>query len=160
MVQKKAIHLTKGLLVSIKSINNSLDFYFKPNTVLPNRQNSIDEHLENSTGSKQKKSRHVDSSDIILNSITATNDCELLPSLQSVNSSNIYPNGICLQRKTDVYVSINDFLRFTSTYNFNDCDARKQWVISTRSGLDSMLDDIIGQSRNCFVDGADGLDCH
>lgn len=160
MVQKKAIHLTKELLASIKSIDNCSDFDFKPNSSSLHAENFINGCLEKSAGSKRKKSRQVDSSDRILNSITTTNDCELLPSLKSVNNGNIYPNNICLRQKTDVYISVNDFLHFTSTYNFNDCDIKTQWVISTRSGLDSMLDDIISQSQNCFIDGADGLDCH
>lgn len=121
---------------------------------------SIDENLENCDGSNHKKSRKIDSADRILNSITTANDCELLPSLKSGNNTSIYPNDVCLRQKTDAYILIHDFLNFTSTYDFNDCDAKTQWVISTRSGLDSMLDDIISQSQNCCVEGADILDCH
>jgi len=161
VVQKKAICLTKELLTSINSTNNMCNLNFKP---ISEQEiflhNIIDGSIENGFGSKEKKSRHVDSSDRILNSITTTSDCELLPSLKSFNHSNIYPNDICLHQKTDDYLKINDFLNFTYKYDFNECDAKTQWVISTRSGLDSMLDDIIGQSQNCFIEGADLLDCH
>lgn len=161
VVQKKAICLTKELLTSINSTNNMCNLNFKP---ISEQEiflhNIIDGSIENGFGSKEKKSRHIDSSDRILNSITTTSDCELLPSLKSFNHSNIYPNDICLHQKTDDYLKINDFLNFTYKYDFNECDAKTQWVISTRSGLDSMLDDIIGQSQNCFIEGADLLDCH
>lgn len=160
IVQKKAIHLTQKLLVSIESINNSFNFE-SPKTVLPNCQYSIiNECSENSVSSERKKFRQVDSSNRILDSIATTNDRELLPSLKSANSSSIYPNSVHLQQKTDAYISIDEFLHFTSVYDFNNCDARTQWVMFTRSGLDSMLDDIIGQSQNCFVEGANSLDCH
>ncbi|XP_060871065.1 uncharacterized protein LOC132945364 [Metopolophium dirhodum] len=162
VVQKKAICLTKELLASISSTDDNMqDLNFKlksePVNIL---HNIIDGSIENCSGSMQKKSRQIDSAYRILNSITTLSDCELLPSLKSFNNSNIYPNDICLRQKTDVYLKIADFLNFTSTYDFNDCDAKTQWVISTRSGLDSMLDDIIGQSQNCFIEGADLLDCH
>lgn len=120
----------------------------------------MNDNLENCVGSIHKKSRHVDSEDRILNSITTISDCELLPSLKSANSSNIYPSDICLQQKTDDYTSVSEFLKFTSTYDFEECEAKTQWVISTRSGLNSMLDDIISQSQNCFIEGADVIDCH
>lgn len=125
-----------------------------------NHLSYVDDAQNNCTDNKQKKSRQIDSSDRIINSITSTNDCELLPSLKSANSSNIYPIDMCINKKTDVYLSLNDFLDFTSTYDYSDCDVKKQWVIFTRSGLNSMLDDIIHQSQNTFVDGADHLDCH
>lgn len=162
VVQKKAIRLTKELLASISFTDDNMqDLDFKLNSEPVNSLPSIiDGNIENCSGSMQKKSRQIDSSDRILNSITTSSDCELLPSLKSFNNSNIYPNYICLRQKTDVYLKINDFLNFTSTYDFNDCEAKTQWVISTRSGLDSMLDDIIGQSQNCFIEGADLLDCH
>lgn len=160
VVQKKAICLTKELLGSIRSTDyNIQDLKFKsvPENSL---HNIIDGSVENCSGSMHKKSRQIDSADRILNSITTSSDCELLPSLKSFSDSNIYPNDICLRQKTDVYLDINDFFNFTSTYDFNDCDAKAQWILSTRSGLDSMLDDIIGQSLNSFIEGADLLDCH
>jgi len=162
VVQKKAIRLTKELLTLISSIDDNMQnlnvkHKNKPVNCL---HNVIDENIENCSGSIKKKSRQFDSSDRILNSITTSSDCELLSSIKSFNNSNIYPNDICLRQKTDVYIKIDDFLNFTSVYDFNDCDTKTQWVISTRSGLDSMLDDIIGQSQNCFIEGADLLDCH
>lgn len=144
----------------MSSINNLTEYEFNLKCKSINGPSRIEENLENCNGSKQKKSRQVDSADRILNSITTTNDSELLPSLKSVYNSNIYPHNVCLRQKTDVYLSINDFLNFISTYDFNDCDAKTQWVIFTRSGLDSMLDDIISQSQNCFIEGSDLLDCH
>lgn len=122
--------------------------------------NITDESIDNCSVSMKKKSRQLDSADRILSSITTSSDCELLPSLKTFNNSNIYPNDICLHQKTDVYIKIDEFFNFTSIYDFNDCDTKTLWVISTRSGLDSMLDDIIGQSQNCFIEGADLLDCH
>lgn len=118
------------------------------------------DNLENCSDLKQKKMRQIDSTDRIINSITITNDCELLTSLKSINSSNIYPSDVSLHKKTESYISYEDFLNFTSTYNFNYCDAKTQWVKFTRSGLDSMLDDIIDQSKNCFIEGADLVDCY
>lgn len=161
VVQKKAICLTKELLASISSTDNNLqDLNFKLKSEPVNSlHNIIDGSIGNCSVSIQKKSRQIDSADRILNSITTLSDCELLPSLKSFNNSNIYPNDIFLRQKTNVYLKINDFLNFTSSYDFNDCDAKTQWVISTRSGLDSMLDDIIGQSQNSFIEGADLLDC-
>ncbi|XP_060838951.1 uncharacterized protein LOC132920516 [Rhopalosiphum padi] len=160
VVQKKAINVTKELLTYISSTHNmyglNLKLKLEPENCL---HNIIDGSVENGFGSKQKKLRQVDSSNRILNSITTTNDCELLPSLKSFNLCSIYPNDICLRQKTDDYLKINDFCNFTCHYDFNECDAKTQWVISTRSGLDSMLDDIIGQSQNCFIEGADLLDC-
>jgi len=161
VVQKKAICLTKELLFSISSTNNLCELNFKLKSEPVNcLYNIFDGSVNNYSGSKQKKSRQIDSTDRVLNSITTTSDCELLPSLKCFNNSNIYPNNICLRQKTDVYLEINNFLKFTHTYDFNECDAKTQWVISTRSGLDSMLDDIIGQSKHCFIEGADLLDCH
>ncbi|XP_025191469.1 uncharacterized protein LOC112591762 [Melanaphis sacchari] len=161
VVQKKAIYLTKRLLTSIKSNNNICDLNFKTKSEPGNcLHNIIDGSIDNSFSSKQKKPRQIDSSDRILNSITTTSDCELLPNLKSFNYSNIYPNDICLRQKTDDYLKIDDFLNFTYTYDFNECDAKTQWIISTRSGLDSMLNDIIDQSQNSFIEGADLLDCH
>lgn len=160
MVQKKAINLTKKLLNIIKSTNNLSDIDFKLKTRSINCQKNSDGNLQISIDLKQKRMRQIDSADRILNSITITNDCELLPSLKSANNSNIYSNDTCLHQKTDLYISYDDFLNFTNTYNFNDCDAKTQWVIFTRSGLDSMLDDIIDQSKNCFIEGADLIDCY
>ncbi|KAL5244226.1 hypothetical protein ACI65C_011636 [Semiaphis heraclei] len=162
VVQKKAICLTKELLALISSINDNLqDLNVKLKSKPVNSLHNItDESIENCSGSIKKKSRQLDSADRILSSITTSSDCELLPSLKTFNNSNIYPNDICLRQKTDVYIKIDDFLNFTSIYNFNDCDTKTQWVISTRSGLDSMLDDIIGQSQHCFIEGADLLDCY
>jgi len=160
VVQKKAIYLTKEFLASINSSNNIPYHELKLKSTSSNCSNSVNEKLENCMGSIQKKSRHVDSEDRILNSITTISDCELLPSLKSFNKSNIYPSEICLRQKTDDYISINEFLKFTSTYDFEECGTKTQWVISTRSGLNSMLDDIIGQSKNCFIEGADLIDCH
>lgn len=152
--------MTKELLVFINSANNMLDISFKPKSRSLDHLYNINDNFENYTDVIQKKSRHVDSANRILNSITKINDCELLPSLKSTNISNVYPNDICLCQKTDVYTSINDFLDFTSTYNFDDCNSKTQWIISTRCGLNSMLDDIISQSQNCFIEGADLIDCH
>lgn len=160
MVQKRAIYLTKELLRFINSTNNMTKYEFDLKSKSIDFSSNIDEHLENCNDSKNKKLRQIDSADRILNSITTTSDCELLPSLKSGNTSNIYPNDVCLRQKTDAYISINDFLNFTSTYDFDDCDTKTQWVIITRSGLDSMLDDIISQSQNCCIEGADLLDCH
>lgn len=162
VVQKKAICLTKELLALISSINDNLqDLNVKLKSKPVNSLHNItDESIENCSGSIKKKSRQLDSADRILSSITTSSDCELLPSLKTFNNSNIYPNDICLRQKTDVYIKIDDLLNFTSIYNFNDCDTKTQWVISTRSGLDSMLDDIIGQSQHCFIEGADLLDCY
>lgn len=159
-VQKKAILLTLEILASINFTNDNSTIDFKPKSGSFICPSSIKENVEHLTGSKQKKSRQIDSSDRVLNSITTTSDCELLLSLKSTSTNNIYPNNICLSQKTDSYISIDEFLNFTSTYDFGDCDAKSQWVLFTRSGLDSMLDDIIGQSENCFVEGADLLDCH
>lgn len=160
MVQKKAIQLTKELLVSINAINSLPNIDFQVNNKPIICLKSSDNNLENFTDLKQKKMRQIDSTDRVINSITVINDCELLPSLKSINSSNIYPNDISLQQKTDLYISYEDFLNFTSTYNFNDCDTKTQWVKFTRSGLDSMLEDIINQSKNCFIEGADLIDCY
>ncbi|XP_015374038.1 PREDICTED: uncharacterized protein LOC107168980 [Diuraphis noxia] len=162
VVQKKAICLAKELIATINSIDDNMQdlnvkLKRKPVNCL---HNIIDESIENCSGSINKKSRQLDSADRILSSITISSDSELLPSLKSFNNSNIYPNNICLRQKTDIYIKIDDFLNFTSIYDFNDCDTKTQWVISTRSGLDSMLDDIIDQSQNCFIEGADLLDCH
>lgn len=137
-----------------------LDLSFKPKNESLGHLYNRNENLKNYTDIIQKKSRYVDSANRILNSITTINDCELLHSLKSTNSSNIYPSDVYLCQKTDVYISVNDFLDFTSTYNFDDCNSKTQWIISTRSGLNSMLDDIIGQSQNCFIEGADLIDCH
>lgn len=152
VVQKKAICLTKKILFSV----NSTDF--KQMSV--NCLNSIDIVLENSSGHQMKKSRQIDSANRVLSSITTSNDCELLSNLKIEHHNSIYPYATCLRLKSDVYISTAEFLNFTSTYDFDNCDAKTQWVISTRSGLNSMLDDIIGQSLNCFIDGADLLDCH
>lgn len=148
------------MLSSISSSNNKSDIVFKLNCESLNHLSCGNEAQKNCNDYKQKKSRQIDSSDRIINSITSTCDGELLPSLKSANSSNIYPTDICINKKTDVYTSLNDFLNFTSTYDFNDCDVKTHWIIYTRSGLDSMLDDIIHQSQNTFVEGANHLDCH
>lgn len=150
--------MTKELLSSLNSLNSVPNS--EPKITSVSCTNPENDSVVDNTCSKHKKIRQVDSADRILNSITTANDCELLPSLKFANSSNIYPSNVCLRQKTDVYISVKDFIHFTSSYNFNDCDIKTQWVISTRSGLDSMLDDIISQSQNCFVEGADSLDCH
>lgn len=155
-VQKRAILLVKKLFVFINSADNTPAVDLKSNSESLPCQNSIDENLENCT----KRLRQIDSSDRILNSITTASDCELLPNLKSDNSNNIYPTDVFLHQKTESFVPIQDFVNFVSTYDFDDYDAKAQWVLSTRSGLDSMLDDIIGQSQNCIVEGADLLDCH
>lgn len=164
-VQKKAICITEKLLSSISSINMN-------NTTMPNSEMEVDSELENyldnininenkeeiEEGPEIKKSRQIDSATRVLDILSVTKDCELLSSLKTANVSNIYPNDVT--EKSSAYISINDFLLFTSTYNFNECNAKTKWVISTRSGLDSMLNDIIGYSTNCFVEGADLLDCY
>lgn len=155
VVQKKAVNLTKKILDSV----NTTDFNHVTNEPV-NCSNSIDIVIQNDIGPKLKKSRHIDSADRVLSSISTSDDCELLSNLKIDHNDSIYPYGTCLRLKTDVYVSIEEFLNFTSTYDFDSCDAQTKWVISTRSGLDSMLDDIIGQSLNCFIDGAELLDCH
>jgi hypothetical protein len=154
VVQKKAICLTKKILFSV----NSTDFKLMNKSV--NCLNSMDVVLENSTDHKIKKSRQVDSANRVLSSITTSNDCELLSNLKIEHHNSIYPDETCIRLKSDIYISTAEFLNFTSTYDFDNCDTKTQWVISTRSGLNSMLDDIIDQSLNCFIDGADLLDCH
>lgn len=160
VVQKKAICLTKELLDFMKSSKDMVNVKIQPKNEVVNSSDRLNDESVNCSGSEKKKSRKIDSVDRVLNSISTTCDSELLPSLKYDNLNNIYPYEICLNQKTDDYISFNEFLNFTSTYNFNDCDVKKQWVISTRSGLDSMLDDIIDQSQNCFIEGADLIDCH
>lgn len=154
VVQKKAIGLTKKILDFV----NFSDF--KLMNVAVNWLSNIDIVSENSSGPEHKKSRQIDSADRVLSSITTSNDCELLSNLKIDHHSSIYPHATCLRLKSDAYISIEEFFNFTSTYDFDNCDAKTRWIISTRSGLDSMLDDVIGQSHNCFIDGADLLDCH
>lgn len=158
MVQKKAICLTKELLSLISSSNISdVEFQLKNESI--NSLSSVKDDSESFSCPKEKKMRQIDSTDIVLNSITTMCDSELLSSLK-FTSSNIYPKDVNLHQKTDIYISADDFLSFVSVYDFNDYDAKKQWVLHTRSGLDSMLDDIISQSQNCFIEGADIIDCH
>lgn len=160
VVQKKAISLSKYLLDFKDSSSKMFDVDYKFKNELVNCCNKTDQDFENFTGPKLKKFKQTDSEEKVLNSITTTNDCELLLSLKCTNANNIYSHDICLHQKTYSYISVNDFLKFTETYDFKECFAKSEWVISTRSGLSSMLDDIIGQLQNCCVEGADLLDCH
>ncbi|VVC25046.1 Hypothetical protein CINCED_3A021537 [Cinara cedri] len=163
-VQKKAIYITKELLSYISSTNmyrSMSDLNMEVGIESENCVNNINENEDDSeTNSEIKKSRQIDSTTRVLNTLSVTSDCELLCSLKNANRSNIYPDDVSLVEKSAVYISVDDFLSYTDSYNFNDCCAKTEWVISTRSGLDSMLSDIIGYSTNSFVEGADLLDCY
>ncbi|XP_050538472.1 uncharacterized protein LOC126903935 [Daktulosphaira vitifoliae] len=155
-VQKSAICISKKLL------NSSI---FISNTKQPIYNNSIqhnqEDHKTNSLYfNKVKKVRQFDSSDRVLNSISCSCDNELLPILKNSSNGNIYPQEFSLRLKTDDYISPNQFFDFISAYDFDNYNTKKQWLIDTRSGLNSMLDDVIGQSHNIFIEGADLLDCY
>ncbi|XP_050419640.1 uncharacterized protein LOC126832762 [Adelges cooleyi] len=157
-VQNSAVGLTRKLLISPSSDPN----VSQSNKNDPARQfyQTDDDNNDINSSVQCKKSRHTDSSDRVLNSITTSCDGELLSSLKCASNRNIYPSDVCLRTKTDVYILPDKFLDFAYTYDFENYTARKKWIIYTRSGLNSMLDDIIGQSNNCFVEGADLLDCY
>lgn len=109
---------------------------------------------------ERKRARHIDSSTHVIEVLSETKDCELLPELKNTERTYIYPEDWTFVWQYAHYISVKDFWLYINIYDFNECDEKTEWFKSTRSGLDSMLNDIIGYSTNCFVDGADLLDCY
>lgn len=166
VVQKKAICITKELLSYINS--NNLCISSMPDQVkelltandLGNFETGINKGIVCGKDLERKRARLVDSSIHVIDILSASKDYELLPDLRNHGRTQIYPKDWAFAWQYANYITVKEFWLHTSTYNFNECNAKTEWVKFTRSGLDSMLNDIIGYSTNCFVDGADLLDCY